>query len=82
MKKTILMILIIFSTISYGQSGKTKISGAVVDEKNLPLPGVTVLIKGTNLAVSTDIDGLYSIAVDDTNSVLVFSFISCFLPRP
>lgn len=75
MKKTILMILIIFATISYGQSGKTKISGTVVDEKNLPLPGVTVLIKGTNLAVSTDIDGLYSIAVGDTNSVLVFSFI-------
>jgi TonB-linked SusC/RagA family outer membrane protein len=75
MKKTILVMLFLFATISYGQSGKTKISGTVVDEKNLPLPGVSVLIKGTNLAVSTDIDGLYSIAVDNANSVLVFSYI-------
>ena len=51
------------------------IRGAVVDNQGLPLPGVTVKIKGTNKGVNTDVNGNYSINVPDQNAVLVFSFI-------
>jgi TonB-linked SusC/RagA family outer membrane protein len=40
-----------------------------------PLPGVNVLVKGTNIGTVTDIDGNYMIAIPDENNVLVFSFI-------
>ncbi|MGB0881279.1 MAG: carboxypeptidase-like regulatory domain-containing protein, partial [Polaribacter sp.] len=39
-----------------------------------PLPGVTVLIKGTNVGAETDFDGKYSIEAK-TGDILVFSFV-------
>ncbi len=51
------------------------ISGKVTDETGEGIPGVNILIKGTNLGVISDVDGNYSIAVPDGNKVLVFSFI-------
>ncbi|WP_164977490.1 SusC/RagA family TonB-linked outer membrane protein [Ancylomarina salipaludis] len=52
-----------------------KVNGKVTDEKGLPLPGVSVVIKGTTVGVSTDIDGKYSIKVDNSKATLVFSFV-------
>ena len=50
------------------------VSGTVTSsDDNLPLIGVTVLVKGTNLGTVTDIDGNYSIDVED-NATLVFSY--------
>ncbi|OSY88506.1 alpha-2-macroglobulin [Tenacibaculum holothuriorum] len=49
------------------------ISGVVEDEGG-PLPGVTVLIKGTQFGTETDFDGNYSIKVKD-GDILVFSFV-------
>ena len=51
------------------------VSGKVTDAQGLPLPGVTVLIKGTNIGVITDIDGKFNLKDIDTNSILVFSFV-------
>lgn len=50
------------------------IKGTVVDAKGMPISGATILIKGTNKGISTDIDGAYTIPVP-VNSVLVFSYI-------
>lgn len=52
-----------------------KISGTVVDEKNQPLPGVTIRLKGGNTTAVSGADGSFSITVSDNNAVLVFSFI-------
>ncbi|MFS4455685.1 SusC/RagA family TonB-linked outer membrane protein [Maribacter sp. 2304DJ31-5] len=49
------------------------VSGKIVDEAGLPVPGVTVLLKGTNLGVASDFDGNYSIRVPNPENVLVFS---------
>lgn len=51
-----------------------EITGTVRDEKNLPIPGATVKVKGTSTAVQTDVDGRYRINAD-RGQVLVFSFI-------
>lgn len=56
----------------YGQ-GLLKISGTVTDEGG-SLPGVSVLIKGTNNATSTDLDGKYVISAKSAD-VLVFSYV-------
>ena len=75
MKKTILMLFLVFSSIIYGQTEKIKISGKLVDENNQPLPGATILVKGTNNGTVTDFDGSYSILVGNENSMLIFTFI-------
>ncbi len=50
------------------------ISGTVTDENGEPMPGVTIVIEGTNVGTVTDIDGQYSLEADE-NAVLVFSFV-------
>lgn len=59
------------------QMGKTsRISGVVVDAEDNPLPGVTVLLKGTNLGVTSDMQGYFRMIFPEIeNPVLVFSFI-------
>ncbi len=44
-------------------------------EGDEPLPGVSVLVKGTQTGTTTDQDGVFSVAVPNQNSVLVFSFV-------
>jgi len=50
------------------------VSGSVTDESGIPLPGATVIVKGTSNGTATDFDGNYSISVGP-NAVLEFSFI-------
>ncbi len=51
------------------------VTGKVTDETGAVLPGVSIVVKGTQLGVSTDANGLFSISVPDEKAVLVFSFI-------
>lgn len=50
------------------------ITGKVVDDTNSPLPGVSILVKGTATGTVTDIDGQFSLVVAGDESVLVFSY--------
>ena len=56
---------------------KETITGMVSDESG-PLPGVSVLIKGTTTGTETDFDGKYSIEAE-IGDVLVFSFVGLSL---
>ena len=60
--------------ISIMQQEKT-VSGNVTDESGEPLPGVTVIIKGTTLGTVTDIEGKYAISNIHEGNALQFSFI-------
>lgn len=51
------------------------ISGTVTDEGGNPLPGVSVLEKGTTTGTITDIEGNYALRVTDERSVLIFTFV-------
>lgn len=65
------------TVIIYSQGSQLKsltIKGKVVDDKDQVLPGVSVLLKGTNIGTQTDINGNYSLTVPDGNVVLQFSY--------
>ncbi|MCE6989828.1 TonB-dependent receptor [Dyadobacter sp. CY323] len=51
------------------------VSGKVQDEKGEGLPGVSILIKGSQQGTVTDVNGNFSVDVADESSVLVFSFV-------
>lgn len=52
------------------------IKGIVVDNKGGILPGVTVLIKGTQVGTATDVDGKFTLKIPDSKDlVLVFTFV-------
>lgn len=51
------------------------ISGRVTDEKNLPLAGVTIRVKGETAAVASDASGNYKIVVSNKNGLLTYKFI-------
>ena len=78
-----LLLLVITATgipVPSGFNGYTVqqqvVTGTVTESvTGEPMPGVNIVVSGTNIGVMTDINGKYSIQVPDLNSVLVFSFI-------
>ncbi|MDX9882379.1 MAG: TonB-dependent receptor [Prolixibacteraceae bacterium] len=54
---------------------KQTVSGKVTDSSSAPLPGVSVVIKGTTNGTITDFDGKYTLANVPDNATLVFSFV-------
>lgn len=52
-----------------------KVTGTVLDEYGVGLPGVSILVKGSTTGTATDIDGKYSLNVPNDQATLVFSFI-------
>ncbi|MBS2213854.1 TonB-dependent receptor [Carboxylicivirga mesophila] len=75
MKKLMLGLMVLFiSVISFGQNGQ-QITGKVTDTNGEALPGVSISIKGTTTGSITDINGNYSLAIQNDGSILVYSFI-------
>ena len=60
--------------LSFGLHAQQTITGNVTDGAS-PLPGVSVIIKGTTDGVVTDFDGNFSIEVADGTDILVFSYL-------
>ena len=58
------------------QVSELVVKGLVTDTKKQPLPGVTVMIKGTSLGTVTDAEGHYVLTIPQRDElVLVFSFV-------
>ncbi|MDD2578434.1 MAG: SusC/RagA family TonB-linked outer membrane protein, partial [Candidatus Dojkabacteria bacterium] len=74
--RKILIMLTLSLCFTYSMANVTgEIKGLVIDENNLPLPGVSVFIKGLSIGTSTDVDGFFTLNIKDPNSVLVFTFV-------
>jgi iron complex outermembrane receptor protein len=52
-----------------------EVNGSVKDENGSPLPGASVLVKGTTVGTQTDFDGNFTIEVPDGSTTLVISYI-------
>ena len=75
MKKIVLFYLFSFLTVGLFAQG-LRISGTITSaEDNLPLPGVSVVVKGTTTGTITNFDGNYELANVPANATLLFSFI-------
>ena len=72
-KNRLIHLLLIFPIILFAQS--KAITGTVIDENKLPLPGASILIKGLNIGSSTDFDGNFSLNVPETGETLVVSYL-------
>ncbi len=72
LKKSLLFLFMVIT--GSGLFAQTAITGRVIDTNLNPVPGVSILIKGTTSGTVTDMDGYYFLDASD-NDVLVFSFI-------
>ncbi|MCG6187362.1 SusC/RagA family TonB-linked outer membrane protein [Maribellus maritimus] len=63
-----------FSFLQSQQQPNT-VTGIVTDSNNQPLPGVTVVLKGTTQGAVTDVKGKYTLENVSGDAVLVFSFV-------
>ena len=68
------VVLFLVLSISYSWAQEAQIRGTVYDETGQPLPGATILVKGTTNGTTSDIDGKFTIS-SPANGTLVFSFI-------
>ena len=76
MEKLKLLLIVLFIGISSNAfAPATPVSGVVVDDQGIALPGANVLEKGTTNGVVTDFDGNFTISVEDANATLSVSYI-------
>ena len=64
----------LFQVLIYAQDNIT-VSGVVNDDQGSPLPGASVIVKGTTNGIQTDFDGNYNLGDVPSNGILVFSYI-------
>ena len=70
--RLVFLVFILLTSIIHGQD--KNIEGIVSDNSGVPLPGVTVILKGTNFGTSTDFDGNFNLTVN-TGEIIVFSYV-------
>ncbi len=66
------LLMILTTALSYSQ--ERNVTGTVLDNTGLPLPGASVLIKGTQSGTQTDFDGKFNIKAT-ASQTLIFSYI-------
>ena len=70
------LMTLFFISLGFSVSGQSPVTvqGTIVDETGNPMPGASVLVKGTTIGTITDIDGNYSLNAP-SDAILVVSFI-------
>ncbi|MFZ4724342.1 MAG: SusC/RagA family TonB-linked outer membrane protein [Paludibacter sp.] len=74
MKKIALFILLLIPSVFILAQERT-VKGVVTDETGAPAPGVSILVKGTNIGTSTNMNGEYSLKISTPTAIVVFSYI-------
>lgn len=72
-KKLRFSLMVLFLCSSFMNAQRT-ISGTITDNNGIPLPGVSVMVKGSSAGTATDFDGNYSLEVED-GAILEVSFM-------
>jgi len=74
MRNLLTAAMLFWCLASYAQ--EIEITGTVYDKSDhSPIPGVNVIIKGTNQGTATDINGKYSLKVSNPKATLQFMYI-------
>ncbi len=69
-----MLILLTVLVTQFSVAQKTPITGKVTDDGGTPLPGVNIIVKGSNSGAQTDFDGVYSLQVSE-GSTLLFTYL-------
>lgn len=76
MRKIYLILLLAVLGINISVAQKRVIQGEVIGEEDrMPLPGVSVVVKGTTFGTATNFDGIYSLKIPDDAKFLIFSSV-------
>ncbi len=76
MKKSLWIIVLHFIMFTQVTVGQTLISGTVLDENDVPVPGANVTVVGfPDSGTITDLNGMYSVEVPDDATSLLFTYI-------
>src|SRR5580692_10206167 len=74
LRYSLLILFICLANWVFAQTGT--ISGRIIDETNQPLPGATVVLKGTKISAGADVNGYFKLSnVPNGRQVLVVTFI-------
>ena len=86
MKKTVLILIILISNLTFPQIGKTELgmetqaesktefrqlTGNLTDENGRPFPAQNIMIKGTNIGTQTDFDGNFCLIIPENKTVFI-----------
>ena len=74
MKKIYKLVVLLLFCQTYVFAQNISVTGKVTDSDNLPLPGVSVKVSGSNQGTSTDVNGNFTVSVASSAS-LVFTYI-------
>ncbi|TDQ14701.1 iron complex outermembrane receptor protein [Algoriphagus boseongensis] len=76
LKSLMLAVVLMIGTIAVANAQSRSISGTVLDARlGDPVPGATVLVKGTTRGTATDLDGKFTLPLQAGDQVLVISFV-------
>lgn len=72
--KQIVLILTCFLCVSFTVAAQNNVTGTIIDDQGIPLPGVNIIEKNTTNGFVSDFDGNYTLSVNN-NAVLIFSYL-------
>ncbi|WP_222538197.1 SusC/RagA family TonB-linked outer membrane protein [Pedobacter polysacchareus] len=77
MRRIIQLIVFLIGTcfLQEANAQRWSVSGKVTDPTGVPMPGVSVLLKGSTVATLSDGNGSYTLSIPEKSSILVFSYI-------
>ncbi|MEZ0484423.1 SusC/RagA family TonB-linked outer membrane protein [Fibrella aquatica] len=73
MKRLLPLFVCLFVSLVVSAQTRTSISGTVNDEQGSGIPGISLLVKGTNTGTSTDATGAFRLNITNRNATLVVS---------
>ena len=73
LRVSLLLLCTLYASLTFAQ--ERKITGTVTDEKQAPLVGATVTVKGTKVATTTDVNGRFSVNAPTSSNTVVISYV-------
>ncbi|HEY3388046.1 MAG TPA: SusC/RagA family TonB-linked outer membrane protein, partial [Prolixibacteraceae bacterium] len=70
---SLVLLMVLMTGMSFAQQKTVK--GKITDETGAPVPGTTIIVKGTSIGTISDLDGNFSIGVPTASKALIISFI-------
>ncbi|MDP3463708.1 MAG: SusC/RagA family TonB-linked outer membrane protein [Bacteroidales bacterium] len=75
-KITIMLVFLLIAGVNFAFAQSRTVTGKITSSQDgMGVPGVTVMVKGTTIGTTSDIDGKYTIVVRPEHRTLVFSFV-------